>query len=376
MKNDIARAAGTAALTAAALAGASSAGATPPEVFATDLRNPRGLNFAPNGALYVAEAGGNGHTPGPGLCVPSPVPPNPLRCYGETGAITRIEPDGTPVRVVTGLPALALGDGTVEGGLTDVAFLGSAPHALFGVGGDPRGIRSAIGRKSFLFGKLVRATPGGTLRIVADVAQHEIDANPFGDTVPGTTTPKVDTNPYSLLPQPGRWIVADAGANALVEVFPNGRTETFAVPAFATREPVPTSVAEGPDGAVYAGMLTAFPFFQGAARVQRFASDGSVQEAAVAGLTAVVDVTFDAGGTMYVLEVARGQAGPFPPPNPGLGIGRLLQICADGTRHILDGGLATPSGVAVGPDGTVYYTNNGGSPVNGQIKRVSPQPCP
>ena len=33
-----------------------------------------------NGALYVAEAGSGG----PGPCIPSPVFPNPPRCYGET----------------------------------------------------------------------------------------------------------------------------------------------------------------------------------------------------------------------------------------------------------------------------------------------------
>jgi hypothetical protein len=369
MKNNrISGAAVTAALTGGMLVGTGMAGAATPEVFTSGLSNPRGLNFAPNGALYVAEAGGNGHVPGPGLCVESPVFPNPPRCYGETGAITRIEPDGTPVRVITGLPALALANGTVEGGLTDVAFLGSAPHALFGVGGDPRGIRAAIGRKTHLFGKLIRATPGGTFRVVADVAQNEIDRNPFGGAI--------DTNPYSLLPQPGRWIVADAGSNALVEVFTNGRTRTFAVPDFPAREPVPTSVAQGPDGAVYAGMLTSFPFFRESARVQRFESDGSAQGPAALGLTAVVDVTFDAAGTMFVLEVATGQVPPFPPPNPGLGIGRLLQICPGGARYVLDSALDAPSGVAIGPDGTAYYTNKGGSPTAGEIKRVAPMPCP
>jgi hypothetical protein len=367
-KNGITRAAVAAALASGLLVGAGTAGAADPEVFASGLGNPRGLNFAPNGALYVAEAGRGGGPRIDALCVPSPVPPNLPRCYSETGAITRIESDGTPVRVVTGLPSLGLPDGTVEGGLVDVAFLGSAPHALFGVGGDPRPIRAKIGLKTDLFGKLVRATPGGTLKVVADVAQHEIQYNPFGGPI--------DSNPYSLLPQPGRWIVADAGSNALVEVSANGRTDTFAVPSFGAGEPVPTSVAEGPDGAVYAGMLTGFPFFQGAARVQRFASDGSSQGPAAVGLTAVVDVTFDAGGTMYVLEVARGQVPPFPPPNPGLGIGRLLQICSDGTRHVLDSGLVTPSGVAIGPDGLAYYTNRGGDPANGEIKRATPRPCP
>ena len=64
---------------------------------ASGLANPRGIAFAPNGALYVAEAGSGG----PGPCIPSPVPTNGNRCYGETGAVTRIlkgEHVGTIVR--------------------------------------------------------------------------------------------------------------------------------------------------------------------------------------------------------------------------------------------------------------------------------------
>lgn len=57
---------------------------------ASGLANPRGIAFAPNGALWVVEAGSGG----PGPCIPSPVQPV-NRCYGETGAVTRINPDGS-----------------------------------------------------------------------------------------------------------------------------------------------------------------------------------------------------------------------------------------------------------------------------------------
>ncbi|MEO8042970.1 MAG: hypothetical protein ABI646_10195, partial [Acidobacteriota bacterium] len=41
-------------------------GGTTVTVIATGLHNPRGLNFGPDGGLYVAEAGTNG--PHNGLC--------------------------------------------------------------------------------------------------------------------------------------------------------------------------------------------------------------------------------------------------------------------------------------------------------------------
>jgi hypothetical protein len=77
------------ALATLALSGASVA-ATHVDIVATGLNNPRGLNFAPNGELYVVEAGsgGNGH------CIPAPDDPAAQRCYGETGALTRIDLSG------------------------------------------------------------------------------------------------------------------------------------------------------------------------------------------------------------------------------------------------------------------------------------------
>lgn len=338
---------------------------------ASGLANPRGIAFAPNGDLYVAEAGSGG----PGPCIPSPVPANGLRCYGETGAITRILGDGSVKRVLTGLPSLALAGGMVEGGVTDVAFFGTAAFVTLGWGGNPAD-RAAVGGKSALFGTLLQVAPSGTYKVLADVAGHEAQFNPGGGNP--------DSNPYNALALPGRRIVVDAGANALVEVPANGRTRTFAVPPtlpglppfMAGREPVPTSVVEGPDGAVYVGQLTSFPFWQGTSSVLRISSDGGTIETYASGFTAVVDLAFDAGGALYVLEVARGQAPPFPPPNPGLGIGRLLRVCPGGAPEVLLTGLEYASGVAIGPDGAAYLTNRGGSPTDGEVLRLPLAPCP
>ena len=41
------------------------------------------------------------------------------------------------------------------------------------------------------------------------------------------------------------------------------------------------------------------------------------------------------GGAEYVLEIAVGQTGPFPPPNPGLGAGRLVRQCHGGSPEVL-----------------------------------------
>ena len=157
---------------------------------------------------------------GPGR-TPSPVAPNPLRCYGATGALTRILPNGGFKRVVTGLPSLVLANGTVEGGPVDVSFLGTAPAVVIGLGGDPAVVRAALPPKGGLLGTLLHATPSGAYKVVADIAAYETAANPGGGPI--------DSNPYGVLAQPGRRIVADAGGNSIIEVLANGRTRTFAV---------------------------------------------------------------------------------------------------------------------------------------------------
>lgn len=337
---------------------------------ASGLANPRGLNFAPNGDLYVAESGAGGT----GACTFSPPAPAVNRCYGETGAVSRVLPEGGFERVVTGLPSLAQGNGTAEGGPVDVSFVGTSFYVTMSWGGDPA-LRSALGPKANLFGTLLHATPSGSYKGLADVAQHEVAKNPAGG--------RVDSNPYGTVALPGRRVVADAGANALIEVMANGRTRTFALPPYlpnippipGPREPVPTSVAEGPDGALYVGLLTSFPFWRGSASVLRVSSDGSSITPFVTGLTAVVDVTFDTGGALYILEVASGQFG-FPLFRPGLGIGQLLRKCPGGDPVVLLGGLTFPSGVAIGPDGAAYLTNFGTSATMGEVLRLQVTPCP
>jgi hypothetical protein len=350
----------------------------PAKTIASGLANPRGLNFAPNGDLYVAESGSGGT----GNCTFSPPMPAVPRCYGETGAVSRILPGGGFERVITGLPSLVQvpppggpPGGTAEGGPVDVSFVGTSFYVTMSWGGDPS-LRAALGPKGYMFGSLLHATPSGQYKVLADVARHEVNFNPAGGNV--------DSNPYGTAALPGRRIVADAGANALIEVLANGRTQTFALPPFLPnvnpalppREPVPTSVSEGPDGALYVSLLTSGPFWRGTAAVLRVESDGSAITPYVTGLTAVVDTAFDAGGALYILEVASGPV--FPPSGPlvlGLGVGRLLRKCPGGDPAVLLPGLTFSSGVAVGPDGAVYLTNFGTSPTLGEVLRLEVAPC-
>lgn len=66
-------------------------------VVADGLDNVRGLNFAPDGSLYITESGVGGD----GRCIPGPSLEGLLSCTGTSGAITRVK-DGKQEQVLTG----------------------------------------------------------------------------------------------------------------------------------------------------------------------------------------------------------------------------------------------------------------------------------
>ncbi len=85
----------------------------------------------------------------------------------------------------------------------------------------------------------------------------------------------------------------------------------FAIPdQTAAVEVVPTGIARGPDGAIYVGTLTGYPYPAGEAAVWRVedlngdgdALDQGEAEPFVTGLTTVTDITFGPDGTLYIAE--------------------------------------------------------------------------
>ncbi|MEO6212062.1 MAG: ScyD/ScyE family protein, partial [Vicinamibacterales bacterium] len=201
-------------------------------VVMTGLDNPRGLAFGPEGALYVVEAGRGGSGP----CI---VMRGLNRCYGPTGAMTRLW-RGTQERIVTGLPSYADASGEATGA-HDVSFQGrGGAYVTIGLAADPA-VRSGFGAAGALFGTLVHVSASGQLKVVADISAHEAANNPDGNLI--------DSNPFGVLAEAGARIVTDAGANALLEVRANGDISTLAVfPARPGRstDAVPTGVVRGP----------------------------------------------------------------------------------------------------------------------------------
>lgn len=316
------------------------------------LDNPRGLAFGPEGALYVAEAGRGGDGP----CFLSSA--NEYRCYGPTGAITRLW-RGEQVRVVTGLPSHAPPGGTFAGGANDISFQGvGGMFVAMGLGNDPQLIRPLLGTAGNVLGTLLHVNAAGGWRVLADIAAYEAAVDPNGGLI--------DSNPYGVLAEAGSRLVVDAGANALFRVTADGTVTTIAAfPSRPTRstDSVPTSVAVGPDGAYYVGESTGAPFASGAARIYRVV-EGQEPEVHLEDFKMIVDLAFGDDGTLYVLQFATG-------PVFFTGPGELIRIAPDGSRRVVLGGLNFPTSVAVGVDGALYVTNRGIAPGVGEVLRIS-----
>ncbi|MCU1345475.1 MAG: hypothetical protein JWL70_1741 [Acidimicrobiia bacterium] len=369
-----------ATLAGAALAGgaliASPAGAAEPAapaspftVVAHGLNNPRGVAIDAAGNIYVAEAGKGGH----GRCVADPE--GGKQCVGFTGAITKVTPSGQQSRLIAGLPSAASADGSAASGPSDVAVNpdGNLTVVMQGVG--TPAVRKTLGRSASAFGHLLGvSSTGKLLGAGADLTAFEAAHNPDGGAI--------DSDPYAVTISGNTVYVAEAAGNFVASVgsgggpvnveavFPNRVVDAPAgagLPAGAKvpMESVPNALATGPDGSVYVGELTGFPFVKGAARVFKLVP-GSEPKVVATGFTNIIDVTVGRDGTLYVLEIAKDSL-----LSEGAPTGELTKIAPDGTKTVIaSDGLLAPTGMALGADGFLYVSNKGILPGIGELVKI------
>ncbi len=366
-------------------------------VVADGLNSPRGLAFGPNGALYVAEAGigagdGNG-----GFAVG----------IGFNGSVTEIQgaTSSHPVwhRIVTGLVSL----GTIEQGSAQA--LGPSGVSVHGNGGIYVTIgESALGvavdnlnlptEAQEQLGHLIKVTPSGRWKAVGDIGDLDYlwtGANQNQPWAPAGQFP--DANPYGVLAVPGRQFVADAGANTIDEIRPDGSIRIVAfVPnpllplpngkLVPVSDSVPTCVARGPDGYLYVGTLafganfarlsptappnwSALPPQSKIYRVNPNDSEVFLTDSDVwaSGFNPIVACGFNRGA-LYVTEYTTQQSGY----KTGDVVRVQVASTGPGARTTLgENVLSEPNGLAFDGHGNVYVSNNSISAGIGQVVRVS-----
>ena len=366
--------------------------------------------MAADGSIYVAEAGIGGEA-----CMEGP---QGEICYGPSGAVTRIA-DGSSTRVLEGLPSA--GAPPEFGGISDVAVNDDGGLVLvMNLGGDPA-VREGFPPEMATAGWLVNAAADGTLTPWVDVAAFEAANDP--DAELGGL---VDSNPFGIAAVEDGYLVADAGANALLHVATDGTVSVaavfppamheFSTAALAAMGPppegegapveeapasgapaeeapaeeapasgppadvmvevpvqaVPTSVTVGPDGAYYVGQLTGGPFPVGGASVWRVVPGEDPTEYAT-GFTNIMGLGFAPDGTLYVAElVHEGLMNVFA--GTGAPVGAVLavppgggegQIVATGEQFMALGGLDVDDSGAV-------YVSTGTLGPGGTVVKITP----
>lgn len=325
-------------LVAAMLSFASAASAAPAHgrhpspltVLASGLNGPGGLSLAGKD-IYVAET--------------------------DAGEVTRIDMRNGVKKVV------------VKGLLGPAAVAENGGQLAIVTGGSEVPDASLTGDSS-----LFLAYPGQRPRLVADLEAYELGHNPDGQLqFDPTTHQPLDalSNPFAVLAQrhTGSYFVADAGANDVLLVSPNGHIRPFFVPPLVTTggcagapnndpqhvgcDPVPTGIAYGPHNTLYVSTLSALAPGQG--RVYVLDADTGRVLRVIGGLDAPTGVAVAPNGTVYVSEVTYGAPeGDGPPPqgfDPST-IGRIVRIGRHGDRSYAQ--VTMPLGLAF--HGNTLYT--------------------
>ena len=323
-------------------------------VIANGLDNPRGLAFAPDGSLWITEAGLPTGTGASTLVRGEP------QILTDTGSITRWL-NGAQSRILTGLPSIYGQDSHDVVGPQGIAFdPGGTPAIVIGAGVNPTVRSTDLAPDGVNLSRMIGNTS-------ADLGAWEAAHNPAGGPV--------DSDPWHVARLPDGWLVTDAGGNSLLHVANDGTVSTVA--AFASRdlggprptEPVPTGVAVAPNGDYYVSELTGFPFVPGAARIYRIVP-GQAPTIFATGFTMLTDIAFGADGTLYALEYDSN--GLLAPGDAGA----LWKVNPDGSRSLVFAdGLVNPTGLAIA-DGKFYVSNFGHSGGDGEVLQIAVVPEP
>jgi hypothetical protein len=325
-------------------------------MFYSGLNNPRGIKFGPDGALYVAE-GGVGGTFTSTTCMQVPAA-GPYTGSDTGSRISRIDREAKRTTEADHLPssATSVAIGGFVSGVADVEFIGHTLYGLLTGAGCSHGVPDVPNQ-------VFKVNHDGTWTTVANISNFLMN-NPVVSPDPADFEP--DGTPYSMVNVDGQLYITQPNQQEIDKISPGtGTIQRFIDISKTYPGPTnwigPTSMVYH-NGNFYFGTLTPFPFVQGAANVYKLTPDGKLSVFAT-GFTAILGITFDEVGGLYVLENTVG----FPFPNPGAG--DIIRVDPSGERLSIASGLNLPTAMTFGQDNKLYVSiwGYGAPPGGGQI---------
>lgn len=343
-------------------------------VVASGLVNPKGFTWGPDGVLYVALADSAGAPAGPEI---EPVVATPADA-ATAGAQPTVPGVGSAhagghasrvVKIMEGCP-VTVADGFPSATDPNLGWA-SGVSAVAVLGGHLYALVDGGGaatQNPDLPNGVYRVNADGSKALVADLSAW-VRANEVAKPHEPLTP---DGEPFAMIAGPDALWVSESNHEQLLRITPDGKI-TRVVDFSLLGDIVPTGLAFAPDGGVYVGFLSPLPFAPGTAKVMKVDASGAATDVWT-GLTTVTGVAVGPDGTLYAAELTTGAGSGTTPPFVIPGSGKIVKQTGPNTSVDVATVLSAPTALSFGPDGGLYVSGPaiGAYLGEGMILRLDP----